>query len=172
MMKRIFLIIGVVAAVGIATALYFQFGGSPEAKRDRFLKKARDYISQAKVKEAVIEFRNALKADPASADGHHELGLALLKIGDYGNAFREFRRASDLKPDMMQARYQLANLYVLNGDAARAKEQLDKIQQHDHDTVEGRYIAAKIALVEKDPDKAINELEEALKKEPNRASFM
>ena len=34
-----------------------------------------------------------------------------------------------------------------------------------------RQIAAKIALVEKDPDRAVTELEEALKKEPNRASL-
>ena len=105
-MKRTLLIIGVLAGVGIATAVYFQPGGSPEANRELYLKKGRDYISQAKVKEAVIEFRNALKADPAFAEGHYELGLALLKLGDHENASREFMRASNLKPDMMQPRYQ------------------------------------------------------------------
>src|SRR5215813_7628458 len=153
MMKRIYLIIAAVAALGICAAFYFQFGGSPEAKRDRYLKKGRDYISQAKVKEAVIEFRNALKADPGSPDGHYELGLALLKVGDYGNAVREFNRAAELKPDMMAPRYQLANLYVLNQDVVRTKEQLAKIQEREPDSAESHYIAAKLALVEKDPDR-------------------
>jgi putative PEP-CTERM system TPR-repeat lipoprotein len=171
MMKGTFLIIGVLGCVGIATVVYIQSGGSPETNRELYLKKGRDYVSQAKMKEAVIEFRNALKNDPLSADGHHELGLALLKLGDRGNASREFMRASTLKPDMMQPRYQLANVYLLEGDVERAKEQLDKIQQHDHDSVEIRQIAAKIALFEKDPDRAVAELEEALKRDPNRAGI-
>jgi tetratricopeptide (TPR) repeat protein len=170
-MKRIFLIIGVLAGVGIATAVYFQPGGSPEANRGLYLKKAREYVSQARVKEAIIEFGNAVKADPASAEGHYELGLALLKLGDHENASREFMRASNLKPDMMQPRYQLANLYLRDLDVRRAKEQLSEIQQHDQDSVEGRQIVARIALVEKAPDKAVMELEEALKKEPNRVSL-
>jgi tetratricopeptide (TPR) repeat protein len=170
-MKRIFLLAGALAALGICAIFYFKFGGSPETRRDRFLKKGRDYISQAKVKEAVIEFRNALAADPGSAEGHHELGLALLRIGDYGNAVREFTRASDLKPDLMPPRYQLANLYMLNQDVGRAKEQLNKIQQWDPGSVESHLIAAKIALAEKDYDKAVKEFEEALKIEPKRAIF-
>jgi putative PEP-CTERM system TPR-repeat lipoprotein len=170
-LKRIFLIIGFLTGVGIATAAYLQFGGSPEANRDLYLKKARQYISQARVKQAVIEFRNAVKADPTSGESHHELGLALLKLGDHENASREFMRASNLKPDMMQPRYQLANLYLRDRDVRRAKEQLNEIQQHDPDSVEVRQIVAKIALVEKDPDRAVTELTEALKKEPNRVSL-
>ena len=169
MIKRIFLIIGVLAGVGIAAAVYFRPVGSPEGNRDDYLKRGRDYINQAKVKEAVVEFKNAIKADPASAEGHYELGLALLELGDRGNALQEFKRASNLKPDMMQPRYQLANLYLLDQDVSRAKEQLDEIQQHDPDSVEVRQIAAKIAVAEKNPDRAVTELEEALKKEPNRA---
>src|SRR5262245_868833 len=150
MMKRIYLlIIGGVAALGIAAVFYFQFGGSPEARRDHHLTKGREYLGRSKAKEAVIEFRNALKADPLSAEGHHELGLALLKVGDYRNALREFTRASELKPDLMPPRYQLVNLYLLNQDVAHAKEQLAKIQEREPDSVESHYIAAKLAMVER-----------------------
>jgi Tfp pilus assembly protein PilF len=170
-MKRALLIIAVLAGVGIATAVYFQFGGSAKVSGDLYLKKGREYITQAKVKEAVREFRKALKADPASAEGHHELGLALLKLGGRVDALQEFSRASNLKPDMLQPRYQLANLYLLYRDVKGAKEQLDQIQQHEPDSVEARQIAAKIALVEQDTDRAVTELEEALKKEPNRVGL-
>jgi tetratricopeptide (TPR) repeat protein len=170
-MKRTFLIISIGAGVAIATAAYFQFGVSPDGNRDLYLKKGRDYIGQTKVKEAVNEFRNAVRADPTSAEGHYELGLALLKLGDHENASREFTRARNLRPDMMEPRYQLAGLYLLVGDVRRAKEQLNEIQQFDPDSVEVRQIVARIALVEKDPDRAVMELEEALKKEPNRVSL-
>lgn len=170
-MKRIFSIIGVLALAVIAGAVYFQPGGNPQGKRDYYLNKARGYISQAKVKEAVIEFRNALKADPTFAESHHELGSALLKLGERERALQEFRRAAELKPDMMEPRYQLASLYLLAGDVRRAKEQLNEIQKFDPDSVEVRQIAAQVALAEKAPDKAVMELEEALKKEPNKASL-
>ncbi len=104
-MKRAASITGILSIVGLATALYFQFGVAPEVKRESFLKKGRDYIQQSTVNEAIIEFKNPLKADPTSAEGHHELGLALLRKGDYRSALREFGRATDLKPDLIRARY-------------------------------------------------------------------
>jgi len=167
-MKRTFLILMILAGMGIGVAVYFHFGGSSEETPDHYLEKARDYVRQGKVKEAVSEFKNALEADPASAEGHHELGLALVKLGEHENASREFMRASNLKPDMMQPRYQLVSLYLLVGDVRRAKAQLDEIQQREPDSVEFHQIVARMALVQKDSDRAVTELEEALKKDPNR----
>ncbi len=54
---------------------------------------------------------------------------------------------------------------------ARSKEELTKLQQVDKDSYEARYLAAQIAAVEKQPDKAIEELQEALKKQPGKAWF-
>ena len=49
------IILGVVALIvlGGGVLAYSRLGGSPEVKRDRALKKAQDYIAQAKVKEAI-----------------------------------------------------------------------------------------------------------------------
>ncbi len=65
-MKRVLLSVCALLAVGLVMAFYFQ--PSVEVKRDRYLKRAREYVNKAKVNEAVIEFKNALKADPASAE--------------------------------------------------------------------------------------------------------
>jgi tetratricopeptide (TPR) repeat protein len=169
--KPKFLIIGILAAVGTAGAVYFRSGDNREAKRDLSLNKARGYLKQAKVEDAVSEFRNALKADPKSAEGHYELGLALLKLGERRNALREFQSASNLKPDMMQPRYQLAHLYLVDRDVMRAKEQLAEIQRHDQDSVEVRQMVERIAWAEMDPDQAIKEIAEALKREPRSAGL-
>src|SRR5215467_5384814 len=114
-MKRLILGVGLVVILGFLSFYYFQIGVSPEVKRDRYVKRAREYMSQSKVNEAIIEFKNALKSDPRYADGHHELGVALLRKGDYRAAYSEFVRA-DLQPTLVPARYQLGNLYVLGRD--------------------------------------------------------
>ena len=85
-------------------------GETPEARRDRYLTKARDYVKQGKTNEAVIEFRNAIKSDPASASARYDLAMAFLKRGEYKPAYQELVRATELKPDMLVARFQLGSL--------------------------------------------------------------
>src|SRR3990170_7291520 len=110
-MKRILIAVSLLAVVGIAAAAYFELGGSPEVRRERYLGKARQYMREAKVNEAVIDFKKALKADPASAESHYELAMALAKRGEYRPAYQELLRARDLEPDLISARFQLATLH-------------------------------------------------------------
>jgi Tfp pilus assembly protein PilF len=95
-MKRFLLLGAIVALLGGGIFAYVRFGGSPEVKRERSLKAARAYLEQSKVKEAIVEFRNALKADPASAEAHYEFGMALIRQGDLRSAYREMVRATDI----------------------------------------------------------------------------
>ena len=85
------IILGVVAllVLGGGILAYSRLGGSPEVKRERALKKAADYMAQAKVNEAIIEYKNALSADPSSAETHYDFGMALLKQGDSRAGYRE-----------------------------------------------------------------------------------
>ena len=135
-MKRILIAVGLLVVVGVGAAAYFEFGGSTEVRRERHLGKARQYITEAKVNEAVIEFKNALKADPGSAESHYELAMALAKRGEYQPAYQELLRARDLKPDLIPARFQLATLYLLNRDTKRAKEELEQIRERNKDANE------------------------------------
>ena len=171
-MKRIVLSVGLIAILGGGGLYaYSKLGGSPEAKRDRALKKAQEYLAQAKVNEAVIEYKNALSADPRSAEAHYEFGMALLKQGDGWAGYRELVRATDLKPDFIKARYQVALIHAVNKDIKRANEELEKIRQQDKDAKEAHYLAAQIAMAEKQPDSALKELEAALTKTLIRLRF-
>jgi len=164
--KRNLLILGILAAVATAGAVYFGSRDKQEANRDLYLNRARGYFKQAKLEDAVREFRKALKADPKSAEGYYELGLAFLKLGDRRSAIQEFRTASNLNPDMMQPRYQLAKLYLLNQDLMRAKEQLEELRRHDQESVEARQLMERVAWREIDPDRAVEKIKDALEKEP------
>ena len=79
-MKKRFIFITTLVVVivgGLGAAFYLDAFTSAEVKLERHLKKGREHMAQAKVNEAVFEFRNALKAIPSSAEAHYELGLAL-----------------------------------------------------------------------------------------------
>jgi tetratricopeptide (TPR) repeat protein len=162
MMKRRIFIVSVFVAVCLATASYVWISESPEAARERFLKRGREYALQGKLPEAIIMFKNAVKADPTSAEARYETGLALLQKRDFRSAFAELRHAADLNPRLIGARYQLGILYTLSRDLPHAKEQLDQIREQDQSSREAKYLSATIALAEKDPDRALQDLRELL----------
>jgi len=66
---------------------------SPQEKAARHIESAKGYLASERHREAAIEFKNALQADPRSAEAHYGLGLAYLKLGGLSNlklAFGEF----------------------------------------------------------------------------------
>src|SRR5574341_1426625 len=107
-MRKWFILVLLVVLAGGAAAYYLEIGVSAQTKRERFIAKAKSYISSNKINEAVIEYKNALKVDPAHAETHYELALLLMKKGDVRNAYKEMVRATDLDPKLTKARYQLA----------------------------------------------------------------
>ena len=52
-MRKILLGIVALLLLGGGVVAYTQFGGSPEVKRDRALKKAKAYLAEAKINEAI-----------------------------------------------------------------------------------------------------------------------
>jgi len=170
-MKRLVLFGLLLVALGGGIFAYYQYGGTPEVKRERYLKRGQDYLKESKLNEAIVEFRNAVKADPRSAEARLQLAQVLMRTRDLRGAYGELVRIVDLKPDFVKARYELGLLELLGKNLSRAKEQYDKLQSIDRDAFETRYLAAKIALAENAPEKAISQLKEILRKTP-QAGFI
>jgi putative PEP-CTERM system TPR-repeat lipoprotein len=168
-MKRTLFILVVLLVGGVAAAFFLDGFSDRQTKRDRHLKIAREYVAKSKLNEAEIEFRNALKFDPAHAEGHFELGILLMRRGDIKRGFGEITRATDLKPDWAQARFQLAKYHALHRDMTSAKRHLKILREQSPNSFESRYLAASLALGENDLDTAQKELEKIVEKEPERA---
>jgi Flp pilus assembly protein TadD len=49
---------------------------------------------------AISQFRSAINSMPNSAQAHYQLGLALMRKGDKGEAAKEFQQASALDPKL------------------------------------------------------------------------
>lgn len=169
--KRIILIFVVVAGLSIAAVAYFRFNSGLVVPPEAHLENGRRHFSRGEFNHAAIEFGQAVKADPASAVAHYELGLTLLRLGKNENAEGEFLGAIAHQPAMMPPRYQLAHLYLQRRDVRRVKEQLDAIQRYEPNSVDARRLIARVALLEKDPDRALMELAEAVAMASNRGGL-
>jgi len=67
-----------------------------EATPEQRIEAAKAYIAKSKHSAAIIELKNALQANPKSAEARMLLGVALLETGDEAGAEQELRRALPL----------------------------------------------------------------------------
>ena len=83
--------------------------------------------SDGKLKEATIQFSNALKVDHDFADAHYELAKVYLKQGSTMPGYAELCRTVDLAPNNQQARIELGNLLLAGNAADKAVEQANAV---------------------------------------------
>src|SRR5262245_9774264 len=64
--------------------------GDPQATKAAHMQKGEAYVAQGKYAEAIIEYRNAIQADPKDAQPYYKLALVFLKQGEaqLPNAFQ------------------------------------------------------------------------------------
>src|SRR5579884_656131 len=55
---------------------------SPQARRDQFVAKGKQYMAQRDYPRAVLEFRNAARVKPWDADVQYQSGMAYAATGD------------------------------------------------------------------------------------------
>ena len=72
-------------------------------------------LSNDHVDDAIREFRTALDIRPEFLIARHNLGLALLKKGDFAGATQEFRSVLSRDPQNLKCRLNLAAAYSRAG---------------------------------------------------------
>jgi tetratricopeptide (TPR) repeat protein len=80
------------------------------------------FARQFNHRDAVEQFRLALKRDPQSAPARFELGSSLLRLGEAAAAAAALEEAVQLEPQMRQAYYVLGRAYQAIGQATRAQQ--------------------------------------------------
>ena len=83
--------LGPATALAVALMVSACSGENPDA----LVASAQDYLSRNDVPAAIIQLKNALKANPNSAKARLMLGQALLASGDAEGAITEFTKAKD-----------------------------------------------------------------------------
>ncbi len=103
-------------------------GGGGVAREARHMATGRRYMEKKDYVRAVIEFRNAAQAAPASAEPHYQMGLALLESGDFRSAVAQFLKATELDPKHVGAQVKLAQLMATSNQAEVREEGMKRAQ--------------------------------------------
>ncbi|MDD2671674.1 MAG: tetratricopeptide repeat protein, partial [Syntrophales bacterium] len=111
----------------VACIFFLLVSCTAEARKERHWKKGERFFEEAKYKEAIIEYRNVLQADPKNALAHYKLGMSYLNSGSIREAFAELHRAVLLDGELLNARIHLGKLFLLSGKTDKAKENADYV---------------------------------------------
>lgn len=160
------------AAVG-AFALVGLFGckHDPNVQKRKYFESGKRYENEGKLREAAIQFSNALKVDRNYAPAHYELAKTYIQLGSMIPGYQELERTVSLDPGNVQARLDLGNMLLAGGVPARAKEQANTILRAHPDNADAYALLAHVAQKQGDHEQALAMIQKALAIDPNRAAF-
>lgn len=128
---------------------------SPEAKKARYLERGDRYFKQEQYREAIIEYRNALRIDQKAPGAARQIGLAHYQLGQLGLAFRFLLAAQELEPDNTAVRLKLAGIYLVGGRPDDASTQVDEILKREPNNLDALLISAGAANTPQEVDGAL-----------------
>ncbi len=145
---------------------------TPEQVLARHAKRGDEYMRQEKYNEAVIEYKNAVKAVPADGTVRWKLAQAALGAKDLRTAYQELQRVAELEPGNMEALLRLGELHLLAGKTAEAGRIADNLVKAGPQDPKGYLLKSGVQLQEGRIDEAIAQLGEAVRLDPKAARPM
>src|SRR5688572_24139745 len=117
------------AAVAVLASALAAIGCSsdPSVRKQRYLESANRYVEQGKLREAVIDYRNALQLDARFAEAQLKIAHTYARLGDGGNALREFVRAADLLPESADVQLTAGSYLLAAGQMDSALARADVV---------------------------------------------
>src|SRR5262249_51457262 len=134
------------ALIGLLSFSVVACSLSSDDKKQKALESGERYAEQAKVNEALIEFRNALQIDPQFAPALHALGRAYAAKSWFGDARRELTRAQKLLPDSVPVAVDVGRVLVELSAWDEADEQARFILSRDPGNTQALTIQAGVLL--------------------------
>ncbi len=143
---------------------------NPEQVKKEHFANATRFLAEGKTQEAIVEYRNALKADGRYGEARLKLGEAYQTLGNRNQAFKEFIRAADLLPQDNDAQMKAAGYLIAAGQFEDARTRIQPVIDRDPTNVDAQLILGSALVGLKDLDGAVREIEEAIRLEPGRAT--
>jgi len=145
----------------LAAALVALASACAKPSADEHMKRADDYVAQNRLPEAVVEYRNAMQADPMRGDVRLKLGEAYLKSGEFRGALDQFVRGADLLPADLAVQIKAGNLLLLAGQFEDAKTRAERVLASEPRNVDAMMLLGNAFAGLKEPDAALAEYQEA-----------
>src|SRR5262245_29344341 len=97
---------------------------SPEVRSARYLDRGDAHAARGQLREAILEYRNALRLTPGNERAIRQLGLSHYQLGDLQQALRYLLKAEELAPGARDIRLKVATIYFLDGKWDDARQEL------------------------------------------------
>jgi tetratricopeptide (TPR) repeat protein len=152
------LVVGLVVGLGCS--------GNPEQQRKEFLESGNALMAQNKPADAIVQYRNAIKADPKFGEAHLRLAEAYGQTGDARRSAQEYIRAADLMPESADTQVKAGTILLFARQFEEAKSRAEKALKADPKSVDAQILLGNATAGTKDVAGAIKEFEEAIELAP------
>jgi tetratricopeptide (TPR) repeat protein len=141
----------------------------PDVEAREYIASGDTYMTQQKLDAAIIEYRNAVRVKPETAEAHYKLARAYESQGDPVNAYGAYARTADLDPSNTDAQLKAGSLLLAAGeyDAARRRAEF-ALQAHPQDPAVHILLGNALAGLN-ETGRAIRQMEQAIALDPASA---
>jgi putative PEP-CTERM system TPR-repeat lipoprotein len=143
--------------------------GDPVARARKYVERGDRYLASGKVKEAVIEYGNAVKARPGWADVYYKRARAYTSLNDPVHAYQAYARAADLDPSNIDAQLQAGMLLLAGGEFEGAGERAQAALRKQPKNAPAHILLGNALAGLKDVPRALRQIEEAIALDPSSA---
>jgi tetratricopeptide (TPR) repeat protein len=159
------------AACSVILLISIGCNRDPSVRKQKYLESGMRYEKDGKLREAAIQFSNALKVDHNFGNAHYELAKTYLKMGNTMAGYQELMRTVDLNPSNIQARLELGSMLLAGGVPDRAMDQVKAVLAISTNNADAFALRASIAEKKGDHAEALSDVQHALAIDPNHASY-
>src|SRR3990170_4437930 len=156
-------------------AYFFLFAGmmscttTPGDLAAKYTKRGDEYVQKGKFPEAVIEYRNAVKATPQDAALRWKLARTALEAKDIRTAYTELQKTVELDPAHHEALGKLGEIYVAMGETGQASLIADNLVVTLPKNPQGYILKSALAVRSGKMDEAIAQARKAVELDPKNA---
>ncbi len=128
-------------------------------------------VTRGQYREAVSDFKQALRIDPESATARGGLGAGLLAEGHLDDAIRELRETLRIDPAHLNARLNLARALGAKGDLTGAAAELETALKGKPDSADAQVGLGLVYFTQRRYAEALPHFQEAARLRPNDADI-
>ena len=132
----------------------------------KYIANGKQYFDQGKYREAIIEFRNAIKADPNLSEAHYNLALGQIVTGQFADAYQTLLKAVQLNSDNTEAQLYLGNLLLLERKFEDARLKADLILKRNPSSLRALILLGNTYSQMVQLDGSIGEIKQGFQRDP------
>ncbi len=137
-----------------------------KASEEKYLRRGIALFEEHEFKKARVEFKNALRINPKTAEGWYRMGLVDEAEGNLRNAFAAFNRAVEEDSTHAAANIKIGNYHFLAEELDQAESRADKVLELDPDNADAHALNGAILLRRGEAEGAREAAQRALSIDP------